>query len=390
MRFYSIKISKPDGGRVWIPPSMKGLGLRDASYASHSGSRFFTSALDVHMDIPMSGAHDAKQGAQVIIMGVGITDIAQSADIHGYAIEIRAGMRKGLPLAVPKKPELLVVGQIIRCSGNWEGVNTSLHLIIDPSDDPVQEDPNKPRGQLVLNWQDGQPMSEAIQDMLANAYPNDDLEIAISDKLKVKGQRAGYYGDLKQAALAIKQFTQGVQFRGITRTDGSAYDGVTIVREGGTIRVYDGTQKSFRASEDKPVQIDFIDLIGQPTWIEENVISFKTVLRGDLHIGDYIKLPKSLRMPYVLTPPQASGDPTAKSPSRNNLIFQGAFPVHSIHHFAQYRQGGAGDWATQFECALPEEAPETQTTGPTPAGSIKKEPLPAPPMAPTPADQPFA
>lgn len=387
MRFYIIKITKKNG-KLFVPPSMAPLGLTDASYTSYSRGHL-TSALDVMFDIPMTTMHTPNQdGGLIRILGVGLKDLGQSNDLAGGTLEIKAGMKKGLPLAVPKTPDLLVKGTIRKCFGNWEGNVTSLDMVVQA----LVDDEDKPPRNITFNWQDGQKLSEAIEEMLTNGFPTYEINVNISDKLVGNGQQVAYFGTLAQAAIAIKQATMHTQFAGIKRIDGSPYQGVTIAPPGANIiNVYDGTTSETEGhrSPNGAIEVSFIDLIGQPTWINPNVVSFKTVLRGDIGVGDYVKLPKGLATPYVLTTiggaqPMPDGD--EKATSRNNLAFQGTFEIRAMQHFAHFRQADGGSWATSFEgiagnqdedtTSTPSSEGDVDTSGGGDGTSVGKQELP--------------
>jgi hypothetical protein len=38
----------------------------------------------------------------------------------------------------------------------------------------------------------------------------------------------------------------------------------------------------------------------------------------------------------------------ATSPARSKTVFQGAFKITSVHHFANFRQADADSWTTAF------------------------------------------
>lgn len=373
MRFYQIKILKNDA--LWIPPSMKALGATDASYTSFVNGQHLTSALDISFDIPIAYA-DAPEGGEIVkVYGCGLQDLAQSTNLVGCKIEIRAGMKKGLPLAIPKTPDIIVKAHIESAWGEWNGPVIALNMLLraGDEDDPAVAQPN-----VTFHWLDGQPMANAIAATLRNSFTNPNLQIAISDKLKVKGNQDGFYGTLGQFASAVKQYTMAKQFAGLKRLDGTPWQGVQIRLDGDTIVVSDGTVAADTLSIK---QLDFIDLIGQPSWQEQDLIQVTTVLRGDIQLDDVVKLPSSLKSPYVVqsgtTAPYENGDPSG---SANPLIFQGSFSVESIHHHARFRQADAPSWTTLYTMSTPSTDPATDTTKPA-AGSQPSATNPTPPPA---------
>ena len=93
---------------------------------------------------------------------------------------------------------------------------------------------------------------------------------------------------------------------------GSSYPGVSIVLQDNVIRVYDGTVKP------PPIQLLFTDLIGQPTWRQAYTMQITTVMRGDIRVGDYVKLPPSFVVGFalpgnLLTAPDANSRSVSQS-----------------------------------------------------------------------------
>lgn len=65
---------------------------------------------------------------------------------------------------------------------------------------------------------------------------------------------------------------------------------------GNTIYASDGAG----STPPKTVALAFQDLLGQPTWIQANTVTFQTVLRGDINYGDKVTFPKGVMIPYAL------------------------------------------------------------------------------------------
>jgi hypothetical protein len=116
------------------------------------------------------------------------------------------------------------------------------------------------------------------------------------------------------------------------------YPGVSIVPlPNGGFSVFDGT-----STQPSAKQINFQDLIGQPTWLEGQLISVKTVMRADFAVGAPVQLPQTLIQ-----------NNAAVFSSLVNLTatFQGGFTVQSIRHVGNFRQPSADAWCTVFELA---------------------------------------
>ncbi|EAC0818062.1 TPA: hypothetical protein M5337_004731, partial [Salmonella enterica subsp. enterica serovar Typhi str. CT18] len=99
-------------------------------------------------------------------------------------------------------------------------------------------------------------------------------------------------------------------------------------------------KKSASYRSKNPVQIEFTDLVGQPTWIQFGTVSIPCVMRSDIQVGDYIRMPKKLR-PMI----QAS----SYSQFRDDSAFTGDFLVSSVRLVGNSRQPDANSWVTVIE-----------------------------------------
>ena len=280
-------------------------------------------ALQVEIDAP-TGPYAMPNGNMatfVRIWGVSLLDIAQATDLNGKDIAVYAGMSKGLPLANPTQAGLIVSGSILQAYGLWQDTAQHLDLLLGYA----AGKPDSPAN-LVLNWPAGTHLAEALASTLSTAFPKLKQDIKISPDLVLSHDSPGYYATLGQFAT----FVQGIS-RGIIGKPN--YPGVDIVVTGTTITVTDGT------TPEKPTDIAFTDLIGQPTWIGSPMISFVTVMRADIKLMGYVRLPVTAT---VTTP-------AALSQFKNKSVFQGVFRVQSIRHIGNFRQPDASSWVTMFE-----------------------------------------
>ena len=117
--------------------------------------------------------------------------------------------------------------------------------------------------------------------------------------------------------------------------------GVQIVIHGDTIQVYDNSYKP------GPKQLDFLDMVGQPMWIQPQVIQVKFVMRADLQVGDVISFPQAANSG---SSGLAGFVQTAQSavPSAQNYqsAIKGNFSVFSIRHIGDMRQPNGNSWVT--------------------------------------------
>jgi hypothetical protein len=367
MRFYDIVIRQ--NGKVFHPDSMQGMGFTDVSYSSLTSSRLPNpSALDLYIDIPAFFMSAPRQGAMIRLSGISLKDIAQVTHLVDADIEVYAGMLDGyLPLAKHFSPDLLTKGLIWQTSGNWEPNNTTLDIYITT---PTTRNPalgTGARANLAFEWPVGQPLKSALQKFLDQAYgkssgnPNGaTITLEISDQLIARAPFVGNYGDFTEFCQQLKRFTQD-GFRTIKRLDNAPYRGVELFWRNNTIYAVDGTQPPSTGSsthtEKSPLEIKFEELIGQPGWKTFNELVFKTIMRGDIALADYIKLPSTLASPYVLTGgggQQAPNDQLGMGlPSKNSLTFSGTFQVQEVRHVGQFRQATGLSWTTTVDCFVP-------------------------------------
>lgn len=315
MRYYDIRITNADGSLY-------------RQYTSFPNGQTDTSALDIEIDVSVT-AYDAPiNNPYVRIYGVSLQDIGQAADLNGKFITMSAGMQKGLPLANPTQAGQIFSGSIYFAFGNWQGVNQSLDLIliaVQPA--PNQSTPNN----IVFNWAPGTPLSQALATTFSGAFPGMPQSINISPSLVLATTEYGYYRDLGQFATYIRDLSMHI----LGKTPN--YPGVAISVVNGTITAYDATPPDAAVG---PKQIAFTDLIGQPTWLGPVEISAVLVMRGDLKVGGFLKLPTSL--------PTLGATTTAASlpQFRNASVFQGTFFLHALRHVGRFRQPDGSSWVT--------------------------------------------
>jgi hypothetical protein len=197
---------------------------------------------------------------------------------------------------------------------------------------------------LIHNMAPNMPLRGAIQETLSKAFPRGGANVLISGALKLPYQDAGMYQNLQQYAQYINNLSQSLG--GIKK-----YPGVQFSAHTNTINVWDTTSTLGRGI------IEVIDLIGQPTWIDQNMINIKTVLRGDIHCGMTVTLP-----PTLLALSQGAIIPGAPgSVQKTNVSFTGTFVVWRVLHIGDFRNPDGAGWSSNFECLL---QPGTAIGGP--------------------------
>lgn len=409
MRFYDIVLKKD--GKVFVPPSMQGMGFKDVSFSSRTSGRLPNpSALDCTINISAFFISAPRDGALVRLSGVSLADIAQVTHLVDYDIEVYAGMLDGyLPLSKHYGNDLLVRGVVWQTSGNWEPNNTTLDIYIGT---PTLRNPTLGAGtavNLAFNWPLGTLLKEALEKFLNQSYgysPSNpkgaQIKIAISDELRARSQFPATFDSFLAFAQQLQRYTRD-SFRTIKRLDNSPYRGVKMVWRDNTIIASDGTVASPTGgsahTQNSPLPIHFTDLIGQPVWKTANELVFKTIMRGDIELDDYISLPSWLNSPYVTTTggtQQAPNDDLGmKEPSKNKIGFPGVFQVQEVLHSGQFRQASALSWTTTVDCFVPSAVKPPTGLTPPDLGEAGKTGVdlnkptanwPPPPAAPNPAN----
>lgn len=365
MRFYDIIISK--NGKVVKAASLAGMP-GNSTFTSYINGQSIPGALDIEMNVVNQGYHVFDPSSSLTIWGIGIKDISQATNLGGCDIIIRAGMKKGLPLANPQQAGVIAQGKVFQPFGNWQGNVMSLNMNLIPD---TGEGITPPKN-FAFKWMKGSQLSDAIKATVQAALPLLDVQVAISPQLITTYNFYDIKSDLTGFARMINQLTNVKQYAGIKTQDGSAYAGVKISITEKTVVVYDNTSSPGTAKQ--PRMIAFNDLIGQPTWYTPVSINFKTVLRGDINVGDIIMLPAS----NATLQGGAGGavvDQTKTASTSGTAAFKGAFIVTSAVHYAHFRQADANSWATSFQASVnPPATPPTPPAAPAAAASDEAPP----------------
>jgi hypothetical protein len=331
VRYYKIDITTASSGAQVLPSSLGGLPI--SSLLSNGQTN--PGALQVEFDIPVAALHAPDGQAIVRIWGLSIADLTGSFNLNPSMggqpttnVTVSGGMATGLPLANPAQAGVLVTGSVQQAFGNWIGTDQTVDFILGPA---LQGGPNTPVN-YSLDWKKGTTLASALGATLTAALPNAQQTIAISPNLVLNYDMPGYYGSLTQLAQMLNPLSKSI----ISTPN---YLGVSIFYDGTTVNVTDYTTPPTATT-----QIQFTDLIGQPTWIGPLTIQAKCVMRGDVSLGDTVTLPPSL----VTSSSAAFQGLTGSNPA-NNLTFSGPYLVQSVHHYGNFRQPDAASWATVLE-----------------------------------------
>lgn len=315
MRYYSVVITDQNGDLV-RSAALAPLGAQ-ATYTSLVNGKTLANALNVELDLPVVPYAQPMGNGLIRVWGISLGEISQAANLNGMNIAVYGGMQKGLPLANPVQSGLLVRGQILQAFGNWIGTEQTLDLILAPAAGEI----DKPRN-ISFNWKARTQLAQALATTLTVAFPGFQIDINISPNLVLAGDQPGIYQTLAQFAAFLKDLTANII--------GGTYTGIEVRIADRRVVVYDQTTPA------APVQIAFQDLIGQPTWLSAPVIQAKLVMRADINVGSYIKLPPTL----------ATNRAQSLSQFRQQSAFQGTFWVNQVRHVGNFRQPDAASWVT--------------------------------------------
>lgn len=352
-RFYDLQISDPNTGLIWKPTTIGASGSNALGFTKSAGGSTFTSwvngandpgALNIEFDVVTYPFNTAQGGSSIRVHGVGLGMIAQASNLNGQNIKLSAGMKKGLPLATPSgsvaQAGVIIQGTILQAFGNWQGTNQYIDLIVNPLAAAPEQD-------ISFVWPANSQLSAALNTTFLQAFAGLGMtapKVTVSP-LTAPVDEKGHYSTLASFAGALQELTQELG----KPIYGDDYSGVSITIIGNTLYAYDNQTLP------APVQLSFFDLIGQPTWLGPATVSFKTVLRSDIAVGSQIKFPsQGVIAPYVLTS-QAAALPNA--PARSKSVFQGAFQVSEVHHFAHLRQADGDSWVSTYSAvAVPSDS----------------------------------
>lgn len=314
-RYYSIETIPKIGSSPWTSFPK---GVNDPG------------ALNVELDL-LAAFYGIPQGdtggATVTIHGVPLSDLQQAnnfASTRNVKMVVRGGMQAGLPLAVPSQAGLLLEGQIFQTYGNWANTEMNLSFVLIPSGFTLGK-----QGNFVFNWMPGQSLADALNATLNVAYA--------SFGYKINMNIGTAYATSAPITHIIPTLTKFAQF--IHSLNGVR--GVNIAINNGTILVTDGSIQK------KAKQLLFTDLIGQPKWVEPNIMQFMTVMRADIQPGTLVTMPVGFfNSPGIIATTPSSAP--SQQP-QNKTAFQNNFLVQSIRHIGNFRDPDGTLWALVFQ-----------------------------------------
>jgi hypothetical protein len=176
---------------------------------------------------------------------------------------------------------------------------------------------------IIHNWQPGDMLSNALRQTLTKAFPWCTIDIGIADLLKNPGAKdSGFYNSLEQFAAFAKQTSLSLMSgtQGAAGTMSSLVGAMAQGSGNSTLQslagalgaagknspgsdTYQGIQTFVRCqriivTDGNPINgihqgptLKFEELIGQPTWLQTNTITFRTPMRADIYPPLTVTLP---------------------------------------------------------------------------------------------------
>lgn len=319
MRYYTIVITpNPTQGQTFEPITYTSIGFLGDNY----------SCLQVDLDIYQAPNHTPAPLGSITIYGVNFDNISQSNYLPGAYIQIFVGMTPGLPFANPNQLGLIVKGTILQAFGNWQGNNVALSLILTSGEIDPSESIN-----LRLTWKKGTTLTSAVTEALQTGYIGTQVTGSFSTNLvAVETQDALF--------PTLKNLSQWVNKESKTINPSPNYGGACILPVPSGFRLYDNLELLTENT-----LINYVDLIGNITWLNVATISVKVVMRADLEVGNYISFPALAPVLNTATFAQY----------RNRLAFNGVFQIIQLRHQGSSRQASADSWVTVIEATVVDE-----------------------------------
>ena len=210
--------------------------------------------------------------------------------------------------------------------GNWQGLEVTLDLIVANSLGSADNPKN-----FAFAWNQGQTLTDMVTNILGQAYPGSTIEGSFSPDIVATHTLQGFYQNIRQFGQTVLNLSKSINAS-------QTYLGASIVQRGNGFFLWDGT-----GSSDQPTEISFTDMIGNATWSAQALMTFKTVMRGDLACGMVIKMPPGSNVINAQNTFTKFLDQSS---------FQNTFQIYSLRHVGDYRQADADSWCTVVQASL--------------------------------------
>ncbi len=328
------------------PTSPDGATGQATTWTNKEGDKAVLAAQRIEFDLSVTTGAVPAGGSWVRVWGPTREQIQQASDFNGAAIEFYGGMQKGLPLATQavEQQGLLIKGTVFQAFANWQGVVQTLDFVIIPSptDAAVTTDdarqaasvgaPTPPQN-FSFTWEQGSKLTDNVQAVLTNAYPDAAISISAADDITLLHDESGVFTDLRTFAAFVQGISRDIK--------GPDYAGLNITPSANaSFLIFDNTKQNGEVTK-----VTMYDLLGQVTWLSAYTCTFTTVLRADISIGDTVTFPP-------LAEAQAITTSNSQSQARTKNTFNGNWQITDFaRHVGDSRAPDAQSWVSIFQAA---------------------------------------
>lgn len=331
---------------IVTPVSADGTPSNPTTWTNKGTNKAILGAQRIEFDITTTSGATPTGGSWVRVWGPSKDQIKQAADFNGARIELYGGMQNGLPLATQTvtdgQPGLLMSGTVFQAFSNWQGTNQTLEFVVLPSplDAAITSDDARqaaavgappPPLNFSFSWKQGSSLTANVQQVLQQAYPNATISISAADDVTLLHDEAGTFTDIRTFSTYVQGISRDIK--------GPTYAGLNITANGNnSFLVFDNTKLNGSVTK-----VTMFDLMGQVTWLSANTITFATVLRSDINIGDAVTFPP-------LAQAQAITTADSQSYARLSNTFNGNWLVAEyVRHVGDSRAPDAFAWVSIFQ-----------------------------------------
>lgn len=340
-RFYKLTVT---------PTGADGASTTPTTWTNKSddGNKAILNAQRIEFDLAVTTGATPAGGAWVRIWGPTKDQIDQAADFNGAAISLYGGMQNGLPLATQSvqagQPGLLISGTVFQAFGNWQGTIQTLEFVITPAplDASINTDPARaaaavgappPPQNFSFTWKQGSSLTDNVKAVLQQAYPAGSVTLSAADDITLLHDESGVFTDMRTFSSYVQGISRDIK--------GPTYSGLNITPSGDkSFLVFDNTKTNGSITK-----VTMFDLIGQVTWLTAYTVTFTTVLRSDVNIGDTVTFPP-------LAQAQAITTSDSQSQARTKNTFNGNWQITEyVRHVGDSRSPEAQSWVSVFQAA---------------------------------------
>ncbi len=188
----------------------------------------------------------------------------------------------------------------------------------------------------------GKKLSDVLRRAFNLAFPKSrgfNVEISISDRLVLPEDAPGVYSRPETLATVLRSYSKAI-------INSDKYLGVQVSFFGRNIRVFDNVGEGFS----NETSILPHELIGQPTWIAYNAVTFKCPLRYDIRNGDIVTLPSDVISGPASILSVNTDRSAAWSRERDKVNFNGNFQIIGVRHVGSFLNADSSNsWVTIYE-----------------------------------------